>query len=243
MKLRTKFLLSLLLVTTGLTGASLFIVRRGVRLHARSELSRELENSATTLRDFQARREQAAERTAELLADAPLLKAMMVTHDPATIQDASDDIWHSSGADLVVLADPSGRVMATQQQRTTTLPDGSGREARVSHSAGWWPLGRRVYQVFYHPIESGNSSERRTVGLLVLGYELSPLLAQQISHVADGPVAFRSRGGIVASTLNAEQTTALQWDANLPSSHGPAGSEARRRGLHEHCLPFLAALQ
>jgi len=59
MKLRTKFLLSLLLVTTGLTGASLLIVRRGVRQHAREELSRELEDSAATLRDFQDRRPSA----------------------------------------------------------------------------------------------------------------------------------------------------------------------------------------
>ena len=221
MKLRTKFLLSLLLVTTGLTGASLFIVRRGVRVHARSELSRELENSATTLRDFQARREQAAERTAELLANAPLLKAMMVTHDPATIQDASDDIWRSSGADLLVLADSAGRVMAVNNSGAQLSPTVAEEKLASVTQPGWWPLGRRLYQVFYHPIESGNSSERRTVGLLVLGYELSPLLAQQISRVADGPVAFRSRGGIVASTLNAEQTTALQWDANLPSSHGP----------------------
>jgi len=84
MKLRTKFLLSLLLLTTGLTGASLFIVRRSVRLHAREELSQELENSAAALRDFQARRERAAERSVKLLADLPLLKAMMPTRDPAT---------------------------------------------------------------------------------------------------------------------------------------------------------------
>jgi len=220
MKLRSKFLLSLLLVTTGLTGASLFIVRRGVRLHAREELSRELENSAATLRDFQVRREQAAERSAELLADAPLLKAVMVTRDPATVQDASRDIWRTAGADLVVLADPAGRVMAIDNNGPP-LPQATVEEMlAASTQPVWWPLGRRFYQVFYRSIDSGSSSERNSVGLLVLGYELSPELAQQISRVADGPVAFRSRGRIVASTLNAEQTAALQWDANIPLDHG-----------------------
>lgn len=221
MKLRTKFLLSLLLVTTGLTGASLFIVRRSVRLHAREELSRELENSAATLRDFQARREQAAERSAELLADMPPLKAMMVTHDPATIQDAADEIWRSAGADLVVLADPAGRVMAIDNHGPQLSQKAVAEMLAAGTHPSWWPLGRRMYQVFYHSIDSGISSERNSVGLLVLGYELSPLLAQQISRVADGPVAFRTRGRIVASTLNAEQTAALQWDANVPLGHGP----------------------
>ena len=223
MKLRTKFLLSLLLLTTGLTGASLFIVRRSVRLHAREELSRELENSAVTLRDFQTRRERSAERSAELLADVPLLKAMMVTHDPATIQDASADIWRSAGADLFVLADPAGKMMAF---------DNNGRrlsreavEARLASAEaaqpGWWSVDGRLYQVFYHSIDSGSSSERNSVGALVVGYELSPLLAQQISNIADGPVAFRSGGKLVVSTLETRQAAELEVNSHLRPGHGP----------------------
>jgi signal transduction histidine kinase/ActR/RegA family two-component response regulator len=223
MKLRTKFLLSLLLVTTALTGASLLIVRRSVRLHAREELSRELENSAASLRDFQARRERAAERSAELLADVPLLKAIMVTRDPATIQDASANIWRSAGADLFVLADPAGRVMAlhnsgrplSQQAVANTL-----RSAAATQPV-WWSVDRRLYQVFYHSVDSGSSSERNSVGMLVVGYELNPLLAQQISNIADGQVAFRAAGRVVASTLEAQHAAALQADAPVHAGHGP----------------------
>jgi signal transduction histidine kinase/ActR/RegA family two-component response regulator len=223
MKLRTKFLLSLLLVTTGLTGASLFIVRRSVRLHAREELSGELEISAATLRDFQARRERAAEHSAELLADVPLLKAMMVTRDPTTIQDASADIWRSAGADLFVLADPARRVMALNNSGRP-LPQPVVESILMSAAVTqpvWWSVDRRVYQIFYHSIDSGSSSERNSVGLLVLGYELSPLLAQQLSNIADGQVAFRSRGRIVASTLTTEQTAALQADSRARAGQGP----------------------
>lgn len=232
MKLRTKFLLSLLLLTTGLTGASLFIVRHSVGVHAREELSRELENSASTLRDFQIRRERAAERSAELLAGAPLLKAIMVTHDPTTIQDASADIWRSSGADLVVLSDPAGKLMAFDNHGQR-LPSELVERALASAAAaqpGWWSVDGRLYQVFYHAIESGSSSERNSVGMLVLGYELSPLLAQQISHIADAPVAFRRGAKIVASTLQAQQVTALQTEPQVRAGYGPQrvklGSEA-----------------
>ncbi len=170
MKLRTKFLLSLLLLTTGLTGASLFIVRRSVRVHASDELSRELENSAATLRDFQARRERAAERSAELLADVPLLKAMMLTRDPATIQDASADIWRSAGADLFVLADPAGKMMALDNSGRQLSPQAvEGMLAPVAAmQPGWWSVDGRLYQVFYHSIDSGSSSERNSVGMLVV---------------------------------------------------------------------------
>jgi signal transduction histidine kinase/ActR/RegA family two-component response regulator len=223
MKLRTKFLLSLLLVTTGLTGASLFIVRRSVRLHAREELSRELANSAATLRDFQARRERAAERSAELLANVPLVKAMMVTRDPATIQDASADIWRSAGADLLVLADPAGSVMALSNSgRALPREVVAGILASAAGTQpGWWSVDGRLYQIFYHSIDSGSSSERNSVGLLVVGYELSPLLAQQVSNIADGQVAFRTRDRIVAGTLTMEQTAALQADSQVRAGHGP----------------------
>jgi signal transduction histidine kinase/ActR/RegA family two-component response regulator len=223
MKLRTKFLLSLLLLTTGLTGASLFIVRRSVRVHAREELSRELENSAATLRDFQARRERAAESSAELLADVPLLKAMMVTRDPATIQDASADLSRSAGADLFVLADPAGKMMALDNSGRQLSPQAV--EGMLASSAitqpGWWSVDGRLFQVFYHSIDSGSSSERNSVGMLVVGYELSPLLAQHISNIADGPVAFRRAGKVVASTLETQQAAALEADSQVHAGHGP----------------------
>ncbi|HVP52024.1 MAG TPA: ATP-binding protein [Terriglobales bacterium] len=222
MKLRTKFLLSLLLVTTGLTGASLFIVRRSVRLHARKELSQELVDSAARLRDFQDQRELAAERSAELLAAAPLLKAMMVTHDPATIQDASLGIWHTAGADLFALAGPSGEVMALHNNGRQ-LPQAAVKGLLAPRNAepDWWSVGGRVYQVFYHSVDAGSSSDRNSLGVLAVGYEVGPLLAQQISRVAGAQVGFRTRGRIVAGTLNVEQTLALQALARVPPGHGP----------------------
>ena len=49
MTLRTKILLSLALLTTAFTAASLFIVRRSVGLHAREEILQSIHDSTITL--------------------------------------------------------------------------------------------------------------------------------------------------------------------------------------------------
>src|SRR3954466_8513737 len=102
MKLRSKILLSMALLTAALTAASLFIVRRSVGLHAREEILQSFQNSSITLRDYQARNDMIANRTVDLLAQTPVLKAVMTTHDGPTIQDVSGNLWTS---DLFVVKD------------------------------------------------------------------------------------------------------------------------------------------
>ncbi len=50
--------------------------------------------------------------SAELVAYLPITRAIMTAHDPATIQDASKDVWPLTGSDLLVLADRNGKVVA-----------------------------------------------------------------------------------------------------------------------------------
>ena len=103
-KLRTKFLLSLVLVSASLTCAMLLIVRHRVRLRVRQEIVEGLRNSVVTFQSLQGQRETTLERSAALLADLPSLKAVMTTQDEATIQDASAEFWRLIGSELFVLA-------------------------------------------------------------------------------------------------------------------------------------------
>jgi hypothetical protein len=96
-RLRTKFLLSLLLIIFGLTGATLLTVHHTVARHFRAQIQVDLQNSVVDFRQFQRQREVDLAHSAELLADLPNLKAMMTTQDPATIQDASRTIWRLAG--------------------------------------------------------------------------------------------------------------------------------------------------
>ena len=108
-RLRTKFLLSLLAISAGLTSATLLIVSYSVQKQIRNSLHEDLRNSVNTYQSFDRQREDTLTRSAELLANLPNVRALMTTQDEATIQDASGDILRQSGSDLLVLAGRSGR--------------------------------------------------------------------------------------------------------------------------------------
>src|SRR5665213_5019 len=112
LRLRTKFLLSMLLVSAGLTSTTLLLVRRSVQHQVKNEISADLQNSVSTFQNFQRERELTLSHSADLLADLPNLRALMTTQDEATIQDASTALWQLAGSDLFVLADRSGAVVA-----------------------------------------------------------------------------------------------------------------------------------
>src|SRR6266566_8340591 len=118
LRLRTKFLLSLLILSATVTAATLWLVGRTLRLQVQTQLADDLLNSVTVFQDFQRQREVGLASSAELVANLPNLKALMTTHDAATIQDASTDIWRLVPSDLFVLSDPLGRIMSIH----TSLP-------------------------------------------------------------------------------------------------------------------------
>jgi signal transduction histidine kinase len=212
-RLRTKFLLSLLLVSVGLTCATLLIVRRSIQLHVRGEILYELRNSVATFQHFQRQREVSLSRSAELLASLPTLKALMTTQDTATIQDGSGDLLRLGGSDLLVLADRSDRIVALHATtpglariRAQEFLDHSVHEDEAIH---WWLLGGHLYEVFLQPIYFGSAANNRPLGQLAVGYEIDGRAAQEVSRIAASQVAFRYGSSIVATTLTPRQESEL----------------------------------
>jgi hypothetical protein len=72
-------LIAMLLTSAGLTAASLLIVQYSVENQVRRNLRLDLANSVETFRSFQKEREQSLARSAELMADLPVLKALMTS--------------------------------------------------------------------------------------------------------------------------------------------------------------------
>jgi signal transduction histidine kinase len=204
LRMRTKFLLSMLLISAGLTSTSLLLVRHSVQWQVKKEIFSDLRNSVSTFQNFQQERELTLTRSADLLADLPNLRALMTTHDQATIQDASTDLWRLAGSDLFVLADRDGKVAALH----TTTPGFSRELAQQSLGmppnleAQWWFGGQHLYQVFLKPIYFGAASENRLLGFLVIGYEIDDSVASQVSRIAASRVAFWYGDTIVRSTLD-----------------------------------------
>src|SRR5208337_1561822 len=108
---RAEFLIAMLLTSAGLTAASLLIVQRSVENQVRRNLQLDLANSVETFRNFQKEREESLARSAELMADLPVLKALMTSRHAPTIQDASQEMFRLSGGDLFALMDQSNQIV------------------------------------------------------------------------------------------------------------------------------------
>ncbi|HEV2178407.1 MAG TPA: ATP-binding protein [Terriglobia bacterium] len=213
MRLRTKFLLSLLMVSASLTWVTLLVVRHRVRLEVRDEIFEALRNSVVTFQNFQRQREVTLARSAGLMADLPYLKALMTSHDAPTIQDASTDYWRQMSSDLFVLGDRSGKLMALHssaagftRDRAQSLLD---RSLQAGEPRDWWFGNGRLYQVFLQPIYSGPPENGTLLGSLAVGYEIDDRLARVVSQVASSQVAFRYDDAIVVSTLTPLQQAEL----------------------------------
>lgn len=216
LRLRTRFLLSMLLITAGLTTTSLLLVRHSVEANVRQSIAVNLRNSVSAFQDFRHERETMLTSGVALLADLPLTRAIMTSTDPVTIQDASQDVWQHarSSSDLFVLVDRSGRVVAMH-----TKTDGFTRDAAEKYfqqsldeesadSSHWWYGGHHLYQAFVQPIYRGSTTEGTLLGFLVIGYEINQPLAAIVSKVAGSQVAFSYGGEVVATTLTPEQVRA-----------------------------------
>jgi len=225
LRLQTKFLLSMVLVSAALTFTTLLVVRRTVQRQVRSEIQRDLENSVSAYRNFRQQRELTLERSAALLADLPNVRALMTTRDAATIQDASRDLWKLSGSDLLVLTDASNHVMALQ----ANAPAVTIHEAQefFPHTVSndqthyWWYVEGHLYEIYLQDIYFGPAAENRILGYLALGYDVDERVAREVSRVAAGEVAFRYGNTVVHSTL-----TPLQ-ESQLPAAEKIASDEVR----------------
>ncbi len=203
-RLRTKFLLSMVVISAGLTSLSLLLVRQSVQSEVKQQIFFDLQNSVSTFQSFQREQEATLSHSADLLADLPDLRAMMTTQHAATIQDGSNPLWHLAGSDLFVLVDRAGTVVALH----TTAPGFTREMAQRSFAASldrqehWWFGAQHLYAVFLKPVYFGPAASGKLLGYLVIGYGIDDRVASQISRIAGGRVAFYYGDSIVTSTLS-----------------------------------------
>lgn len=213
MTLRTKFLLALLLISAGLTTASLVVVRRAVTQHIRAQISEDLQNSVATFENVNRERETSLARSAELMADLPIVRALMTTRHAATIQDASAELWKVSGSDLMALSDAEGKAMAVQSSSPAISREEAQAKlagsARASNAVQWWLCGTRLFEVAIRPIYLGDSQSRNLLGFIAVGSEVNDQVTRELSQVAASEVAFRAGDNLIRSTLRPVQEREL----------------------------------
>jgi signal transduction histidine kinase len=220
-RLRTKFLLSMVLISAGLTSLSLLLVRQSVQSQVRREIFSDLYNSVSTFESFQQEQEITLSHSADLLADLPNLRALMTTNHEATIQDGSTPLWQLAGSDLFVLANRSGKVVALHTNLTGFTPEMAQSSLTSSlkseQQERWWFGANHLYEIFLKPIYFGPASAGRLLGFLVIGREIDQQVAAQIGRVASSRVAFFYGDAIVTSTLTPANQSELMRQ-KLPGS-------------------------
>jgi signal transduction histidine kinase len=217
----------MVLITAGLTAMSLLVVRHNMERHVREGIVQDLRNSVTTFQNFQHDREVMLTRSAELVADLPNMRSIMTSHDPATIQDASKDVWQLTGSDLFALADRNGKVVALHTRSPGFTQDAAQqcfvRSLNEEDSSHWWFGAHHLYQSFVQPIYFGSKTEGSLLGFLIIGYGIDDRLAREVSKVSASQVAFSYGDEIVASTLTAtqSQTSSVHSFATGSPQDGP----------------------
>jgi len=242
-RLRTKFLIAMLLTSAGLTAVSLLIVQHTVANHIRGGLSGDLANSVETFRNLQAERESDLARLAELMADLPSLKALMTSHHAPTIQDGSREMFHVAGGDLFGLVDTTGKLMGFHTKSPGIAPAQAqqllDRRGTSGQSLQWWFAGGHLYEVVLAPIYFGPSSQNDLLGMVIVGYEMNAAVAREVSQVAASQVAILSGDSVVVSTLNSEQSGALASRiAAMPITAGPANWNLGKESFMVSSLPL-----
>jgi signal transduction histidine kinase len=212
-RLRTKFLLSLFTVCIAFICATLLIVRRTVQVQIRHQILEDLGNSVSTFQNFENQREAILTRSAELLANLPILKAVMTTRDEVTIQDSSADLWRLAGTDLFALANRSGKIVAYHSAvgglARADAQDCLRQSTDPEQSPHWWFGNGHLYEVFTQPVYFGAAVQNSPLGTLALGHEIDDRTARDISRIAASQVAFFYGDNLVLSTLARSQANEL----------------------------------
>ena len=210
--LRTKFILSLVLVTAGLTCGTLFVVMRSAEAQMQREIEEGARNAILSFRVVEQQQQMALGRKADLLA----IMAYIRNGEASTIRDASESPWQSDDCNLFVLADRKGKVVALRTT-TPTFPVATAEELlrrslKEGGKTGWWLNGKRLYQVVWQSYYADAPLNSTLLGTVVVGREIDAARATDLGRISASQVVFRHGGDVVVSTLPAfkEQELARQ---------------------------------
>jgi signal transduction histidine kinase len=219
LSLRTKFLLSTILVITGLTGAALLVVRQTVQDHARQELTASAHSSLIIFEMLERQRQVLMSRKADLLATS----AFLSDDDASSFTDSTNNPLDTSQADLMALANANGKILALHtvhsNLRAQALEPLLQSTLAKNHTSDWWYAQGSLYQVEVQSIRSlGNDApaQRSTV---IVGQEFDDRSVRDLAHLLSSEVALRYDGHVVASTLDPYREAQLSAQIH---SHAPA---------------------
>jgi signal transduction histidine kinase len=226
--IRTHIMLvvAMAVIITVVTGLSLLLIRHHLHDQVTADFSNDLGSSVVAFKNMQAERLGTLERENELLSQLPTLKALMTSGDDLTIQNEAAEFWRWSGADLFVLMDPSGRVVAGYTKSAvvdTALREGV-KALLASPEKHYLIDGGSLYACSLRPLYFGSDQDGTLLGYVVSGVSIERTV-REISQSTGAEAAFLSGGQVVAGTLApagqaslAHQSFSLSGTSRAPSA-------------------------
>jgi len=187
-----------------LTAAVLTLIQGRMRSQVREDLVSALRAESALYTQIEEARSDQARQCAVLIADQPSLKALMSTNDRLTVEDGSESLWQTSHADLLVLENPSGDILAFHS-KSDDVPV-SGVKRMMQNSTGeqdWWFAGGHLYHVSFAPIVAGANVNQRALGKIALGRELSTHSIIDTGAFGKSAFTFEGKGSVILSSLPA----------------------------------------
>ena len=221
-------------------GVAIYIVNRAVTRQGEQELQRGIDEAATLVEEYRKVLFENFSRDARLIADLPVLKAAVDTHDPATVEPIARKYQNQlANAELFAIADNRGRVLA--RLGTSDVPDEAliaaatiGRTQAAERDA-FWPEPHGILLIKSVPIWI-DEGQPDVLGTLILGASLDNRQATRFKNLTNSEIAFGVNGVIKAATLP-EAT----WPA-LATLLGSPGASSRIALSGEEYLAFANPL-
>jgi sigma-B regulation protein RsbU (phosphoserine phosphatase) len=201
MKFRTALLLGTLLFIATMATATVLAVSIIIDRAAQRAVVEDLHRSLDIFAEMQTYRRALLRFRAQILADEPRLKAVLATMDisAATVQGVARDLGRATEADLFVIIDADGVVLADLADPEAAGRDLSGHllvagALRHGEASGTWPHSRHVYQA--HAVRIGFADE--FIGVIILGYLINDHVAESIHGLTASTVAIQYKDALIA---------------------------------------------
>jgi signal transduction histidine kinase/ActR/RegA family two-component response regulator len=227
LRLRSKFVMSLILIIAGLTCVTLLMVRARVQENARQQITTQANNSLVIFEILRHQHMATLNRRASLLAT----QAFLSDNDTREFKDSIENPFTSSTGDLVVLANQAGHVLALRSGNSSfTIPAAEAllqSSLRRETSSDWWLDRGRLYQVELQPIGADSARPKAKSGTIIVGQQIDERSVQDLGRLLSGHVVFRRAGQIITSTLYPfqEQELLSQLKHPSPPDHVHIGDE------------------
>ncbi|HYM21644.1 MAG TPA: HAMP domain-containing protein, partial [Vicinamibacterales bacterium] len=203
---------------------AVYVVNRAVTRRADQEIQLDMDRAATLVDEYRRFSFETFGLNARLIADLPVLKSAVDTHDPATVEPIAREYQSLlPNADLFAIADNTGRVLV--RLGISDVPDEALKAAMIGgHNTTpdrdvFWPEQHGVLLLKSVPISSGTGAVTRgDIGTLILGASLDRRQAERFKQLTNSEIAFGIDGTIKAATLPEDTWPALSTLLAHPGS-------------------------